>query len=159
MNVQRQISSKVPDSNRALLAALEEERRLLLTEKEYWELRDEILRELARGPKLERSFLLTLSVVGFLCLSLIVAGIILFLRKILPDIALAAVSFGALMIWAFVFRSYFRDVRERSGRALMERLAEIKELREANLITLEEYDWIYAAIMMSREASSGKGRA
>jgi hypothetical protein len=139
------------ESNRALLVALARDRTTVLTEKEYRELRDAVLRELARGPRLEWSLLTTFSVIGLLCLGLMVLGIVLFVRKVMPDVTLALASACALAIWAFVFRSYLRDVRERSGRALAERIAEIQQLREANLITLAEHDRIYAAIMMSRE--------
>jgi hypothetical protein len=150
MNAESEGRDTDQDSNRALLAALERERRSVFTEKEYREMRDAILRELSRGPRLEWSLLITFWLIGLLCLGLLILGLILFFREAVPDLALTIASVGALAMWAFVLRSYLRDVRRRSGRALMERLAEIKELRQVNLITQEEHDRIYAAIMMSR---------
>jgi len=140
-----------PESNKELLRALERDREQVLTEQEYRQMRGWILGELERGPQLQRSHLATFFVVGGVCLGLGLLGLIGFWRKIVPDLTLPLASGGALLLWGYLLRSYWKDVRDRSGRSVRQRLLELQELRAEKLLTQEEFDRLYAAIMMARQ--------
>ena len=147
------VSSPDSETNYGLLKALEADRYTVLTDREYQEMRSLIIRELSRGPQFERSYIVTFSTLGFLFFALFCGGLFAFFRRIIPDLSLAAAALGALGVWGFMLWSYWKDLRQRSGRSVDQRLAELKQLRLDSLVSQEEFDRIYAAIMMSRTRS------
>jgi len=140
------------DSPVAVLQGLEEDRRTILTEKEYREMRQSVLDELCRGPRCRPSTVATFLVVGLLLFVLLVIGLALWIDRQVPDLMLPGVTAAALVAWAYLLRGYVKAVRQNAALSINRRLAELEELRARQLITREEYDRIYAAIHMSRVA-------
>jgi hypothetical protein len=152
-NVQeRPVNLADDDSAKAVLASLERERGALFTPKEYAEMRNVVLQELARGPQFKRSILVTFGVIGFFLVVMTVLGIALLAQDMVPDPMLAVAGLAGLWMWGYLLRAYVRSIRQQALLSLDERLAELKGLRAENLITQEEYDRIYAAIHTTRGA-------
>jgi len=138
------------DSPSTVLRWLEVERGSILTEREYQEMRETVIEELARGPHCRLSILITFGVVGLLLLVVTIIGLAIAVRRVVPDYTLGLVGLCALGAWAYALRSYVQAVRTHSRRSLGERLAELEGLHRENLITQAEFDRIYAAVHMSR---------
>jgi hypothetical protein len=137
------------DSASTVLRGLERERGRAFNEKEYQEMRQSVIDELARGPRVRVSLLLTFGVVGLILLSLTLLGVVLAFAEE-PEYTLAGAGAVALGVWAYLLRSYLRGVREQSRLSRSERLAEIKQLRQDSLISQQEYDHLFAALHSSR---------
>jgi len=113
-------------------------------------MREAVLAELARGPRLKASTLFTLGVVGLILFSFLVVGVAMLIHHGLGDWLLASASAGCLALWAYVVWQYVSGVRQQSQMSLQDRLDELEELRRSNLVTQDEFERIYAAIHSSR---------
>jgi hypothetical protein len=142
---------EVDDSPVTVLQELERERGALFTEKEYREMRDAVLEELARGPKPRRSLLVTFGVIGLLLFILTVIGFYIVARQMVHDFTLAVVGLCALGVWGHLLRGYLKALKLHAQRSVRERLVELEELRAHRLLTQEEVDRIYASIHMGRD--------
>lgn len=139
------------DSARSFLEALERDRgTVLLSESEYQEMRHLVLVELARGPSLKPSTLVTFGVVGLILFVFFILGLVVLARGTSSDWPLAAATGGCIGMWAFMVWQYVTGIRQQSRLSLKERLAEVEELRQCRLITQEEYEHIYGSIHLSR---------
>lgn len=138
------------DSPVAVLQGLEEDRRTILTEKEYQEMRQAVLEELSRGPRCRPTIVATFIVVGLTLFVLTVIGVALWAHGTVPDLMLPVVAGVALAVWIYLLRGYLKSARDHAALSIDRRLAELEELRVRQLISQEEYDRIYAAIHMSR---------
>jgi hypothetical protein len=138
------------DSARDFLQSLERQRGTrLLSENDYREMRDAVLLELARGPRLKASTLLTLGVVGLILFGFLFIGLAMLLNGP-TDWLLAVASGGCLGLWGYVVWQYVTSVRHQARLSLRERLEELEELRRHALITQLEFERIYAAVHSSR---------
>ncbi len=142
---------EVDDSPVAVLQELERERGALFTEKEYREMRDAVIEELARGPKPRRSLLVTFGVIGLLLFILTVIGFYIVARQMVHDYTLAIVGLCSLGVWGHLLRGYLKTLKLHAQRSVRERLAELDELRAHCLLTQAEVDRIYASIHMGRD--------
>jgi len=151
-NVERSKSEAgIPDDSAiAAFRWLEEGRGDFLSQAEYQKLRKAVVEELARGPSAPLFTLLTFGTVGLLLLGLLLLGIIV-LGHDAREYLLALASMGALAVWSYLFWSYLRGIRQQSRVSLDKRLAELEELRSQGLISREEYDYIRAGILISRQ--------
>lgn len=139
------------DSARGVLESLERDRGTrLLSESDYREMRQAVLVELAHGPRLRTSTLVTFGVVALLLFGLFLLGLAALFESGLGDWLLAAASGGCIAMLVYVARQYISAVRNHSRMSLRERLDELADLRRVNLITLDEYERIHAAILMNR---------
>lgn len=144
------------DSPVAVLQGLEEDRRTILTEQEYQEMRQAVLDELSRGPRCRPSIVVTFIVVGLTLFILTVIGLALWAHGTVPDLMLPLVAGAALAVWVYLLWGYLKSVRDHAALSIHRRLAELEQLRLRQLITREEYDRIYAAIHMSRVGHRGR---
>jgi hypothetical protein len=139
------------DSATVVLRSLEQERGTVFTEKEYREIRESVIEELARGPRPRRSLLVTFGVIGLLLLSLTVTGFYIVGRQMVHDYTLAIVGLCALGVWGYLLRGYLKTLKLHAQRSVRERLAELEELRGHRLLSQDEVDRVYAAIHMGRD--------
>jgi hypothetical protein len=139
------------DSPAVILRDLERERGRLFSEREYRAIRESILDELARGPRPHLSTLLTFGTVGGLLFIFTAAGLWIVLRQLVSDYTLLISGICACGVWVFFFHGYWSSIRQNALRPLSKRLAELQDLRARNLITLEEYERIFASILLARQ--------
>lgn len=142
------------DSARAFLESLERERGTkLLSQAEFEEMRRWVLLELARGPRLQTSTLMTFSVVGLILFVFLLFGLHHWLQGG-PSEWLLAVSSGACLgLWGWVLRRYVVGIRQQARMSIQQRLDEVEDLRRGGLITREEFEEVYSAILSSRVTS------
>jgi hypothetical protein len=134
-----------------VLRELEEERRDSLRDAEYQRMRQAIIEELARGPRCRPFTLVTFAVVILLVCGVLLLGIVTTGQDKWAGLTLALASAGVLMISSILFRSYLHSLAEQARRSLEERLAELEALRGHRLVSPNEYDYIRAAILNSRQ--------
>jgi hypothetical protein len=144
------------DSAVAVLRALEEERHSLFGEAEYRKYRKCILDELAGGARCRPSTLVTFAVVGALLLAGLILGLYIRFGTVPGDGLLALTSTAALGAWGYLLFAYVRGVRREARRTLDARLAELEELRASQLISREEYEFIQAGILSSRQLGGAR---
>lgn len=138
------------DSAKAVLISLAADRGGILTEAEYREMRGTVLSELAMGPRLALSTLVTFGVVGVILLGFFMVGFFVWLHHPRTEWLLLASTLFCMGLWVYVLRKYLRGVRELSRLSVLERLTEVTELRDSKLISQEEFESIYASIHMNR---------
>jgi len=92
-------------------------------------------------------------------LALLVIGLVLSPRQSLGDFTLAFVSGASLLVVAGFIWNYLRSIRLDAFRSIDERLAELEQLRQANLVSLDEYASIHAHILISRQRGAGKSNS
>jgi hypothetical protein len=142
------------DSARTFLEALAQERGTrLLPESDYVETRRMILHELATGPRARPFTLVTFALIGLVLVAFFGLGLSMWLTGNPPEWLLAVSSGGCLIMWAYTLRQYLVGLREQARMTLQARLDEVADLRRSGLITHEEYEQIYAAILSSRGLS------
>lgn len=142
------------DSPAVILRDLARERGHLFSEREYRAMRESILEELARGPRPQLSTLLTFGAVGMLLLVFTAAGLWIVLRELVSDYTLLITGLCASGVWLYFFHGYWSSIRQHSRRPLNERLAELEDLRARNLLTRDEYESIFASILLARQAGT-----
>lgn len=139
------------DSARSVLEALALDRGTrLLSEQDYQEMRATILAELARGPHLRLSTLITFGVVALILFGLFVLGLALWVQTGPAEWLLTVSSGGCLLLCGEFLRRYIAGVRQQSRMSVQERIDELADLRRHALITQPEYEEIYAAILSCR---------
>lgn len=146
---------KIPgaDSARAILESLAQDRGTrLLPEEDYQEMRSAILQELADGPRLRGSMLVTFAAVGLLLLAFLGIGVAMALRHGPAEVVLIGAATVSLGFWGWLLRQYLVSVRDQARMSIRARLAELEELRGHQLISQAEYETIFAAIHMTRGA-------
>jgi len=143
--------SEDDDSPVTLLRHLEEERGKMFTEAEYLEMRGAILEELAHGARLRPFTLFTFAVVAAGLLAMLVIGLTISTGKIAGDYALALVSAVALVAVAYFFWFHARGIKLDAFRSLDARLAELEQLRQARLVSMDEYERLQAHILIARQ--------
>lgn len=142
-----------PDSARTVLEALAQDRGTrLLPEEDYQEMRTAILQELAEGPRLKGSMLVTFTAVGLLLLAFLGIGVAMTFRHGPAESLLIVAATVSLGFWAWLLRQYIVSVHDQARMSIRARLAELEELRVHRLISQEEFETIYAAIHMTRGA-------
>jgi len=146
------------DSAVDVLRSIEEERGKLFSEAEYQEMRRTVLDELAHGARYRPFTLITFGTVALGLLALLVIGLVLSPRQTLGDFTLALVSGASLLVVAGFIWNYLRSIRQDAFRSIDERLAELEQLRRANLVSADEYTGIHAHILISRQRSAANGR-
>jgi hypothetical protein len=139
------------DSAVAILRHLEEERGKMFTEAEYQEMRGTVLEELAHGARLRPFTLFTFAVIALGLVVLLVIGLIVSPGQSAGDYALAVVSAIALAAVGYFFWFCLRGIKLDTLRTLDARLAELEQLREARLISTEEYHRLQAHILIARQ--------
>jgi hypothetical protein len=139
------------DSAVDLLRYLGEERGKMFTEAEYREMRDTVLDELAHGARIRPFTLFTFGIVAVGLLVMLVIGVINASSKAADDYTLAVVSAVALLAAGYFFWSCLRGVKLDTLRTLDARLVELEQLREARLISTEEYHRLQAHILIARQ--------
>lgn len=135
----------------AILRHLEEERGRMFSETEYREMRKAVLEELAHGARFRPFTVFTFAVVGLGLLAMIFIGLATSAGRTAGDYALAIISTCALIATGYFFWSCLRGIKLDALRSLDTRLAEVEQLREARLITTEEYQNIHAHILIARQ--------
>ncbi len=113
-------------------------------------MRRAILDELARGPHLRVSTLVTFGVIGLLLCGFLVVGIGMLVHHGAAEWLLVTASSSCLLLWGWLLRSYVAGVRSQARMSIQERLAEIEDLHLHGMISREEFDDLYAAILSSR---------
>jgi hypothetical protein len=161
MNVSRPHSSHQDSSPEAglsgqesavvVLRELEEERGRLFTEREYQEMRQAVLEELAFGMRLRPFTWLTFATVGLGLLALVVVGVVTSPGHRVADFALAIISGVALLSGAVFFWSLVNGVEKDRLRSLDERLGELEELRKLILVNDQEYQDLRSYILHLRQ--------
>jgi len=139
------------DSAVAILRHLEEERGKMFTEAEYQEMRGTVLDELAHGARLRPFTLFTFAVIALGLVGMLIIGLVVSPGQSAGDYALAAVSALALAAVGYFFWFCLRGIKLDTLRTLDARLAELEQLREARLISTEEYHRLQAHILIARQ--------
>ena len=134
-----------------MLQGLEQERSQLLTEAEYKAAREEILEELAHGPRVRLFTVFTFAALGLLLLGF---GVLVLVRwRVEPSAGYGPVlvAIGAAAVWAYVMVGYRRSLSEELSRPLSQRLAQLEELKTRNLVSDDEYRQILTGILNSKQ--------
>ena len=130
---------------------LEEERGKLFTEAEYREMRGTVLDELAHGARLRPFTVFTFVTIGLGLLTLFIIGVAAASGGRIADYTLALVSATALATAGYYFWSCVRGIKLDAQRSLNARLAELEQLHEHRLISLDEYHQLQAHILIARQ--------
>ncbi len=139
------------DSAVALLQHLNEERGKLFTEADYREMRQVILEELAHGARIRPFTVFTFGIIAAGLAGLFIVGLTSALGTDAGDYTLAIVSAGAFVATAFFFWNLLGGIRNDAYRSLDARLEELKQLRQHNLVSPEEFAEIEAHILIARQ--------
>jgi len=123
----------------------------MFTEAEYQKMRNAVLEELAHGARLRPFTVFTFAVVGAGLLAMLVIGLTVSPGRTVGDYALALVSAVALAAVGYFFWFCLRGIKLDTLRSLDARLAELEQLREARLISTEEYQRLQAHILIARQ--------
>lgn len=147
------------DSAVDVLRSIEEERGKLFSEAEYQEMRRTVLDEVAHGARYRPFTLITFGTVALGLLALLVIGLVLSPRQTLGDFALALVSGASLLVVGGFIWNYLRSIQQDAFRSIDERLAELEQMRRANLVSVDEYVSIHAHILIGRQRGAAPDRS
>ena len=146
------------DSAVAVLRSLEADRHEWFSPAEYREMRQAVIEELAHGARCRPFTLFTFGTVGVLLVAFGILGAVLYGEDLAAGVTLILISLIALLASGGWLWSYFRGLRQANDQSLDERLAEAAELKHAELISPQEYDYILGGILNSRQSSRRANR-